>query len=171
MLDSTGRTGPNGVERQVEYNQVVGGKDRRGRTAANDCGVPRRGLELAHKRLIQNIVSTARPRLPTKNPTTETTLARVLPITPQWSKFPAPTHAESWSTQRHNAGTGRPHKGRAIMINVGARGCDRADDHCRVSVIVRGSESASRTKSPASCSTRRPALHRGSACPAAPASG
>jgi hypothetical protein len=42
----------------------------------------------------------ARPGLPTKNPTTETALRRVLPIIPQWSKFPAPTHAEGWFTPR-----------------------------------------------------------------------
>jgi hypothetical protein len=68
--------------------------------------VPRRGLESEHKPLILNVISMARSGLPTKNPTTEATLARVLPITPQWSKFRLHPQAETCSSTRQNGGSG-----------------------------------------------------------------
>src|ERR1700728_2936331 len=84
--------------------------------------VPRRGLELAHNRLILNIVSNARPGLPTKNPTTETTLAGPLSMTPQRSKisqFPV-----GWNLVGHTraVAAANPHNGLADVPEGVARG-------------------------------------------------
>jgi len=69
--------------------------------------VPRRGLELARKRLILNVVSAIDLVYPLKTPLRKGPLRGYFRSLPSGANSRLPTHAECWSTPHQNGGSGR----------------------------------------------------------------